>query len=123
MAQYLLILAVCVAVIGGAIALMMMVRTPRYRTEPQHMLQLFERLLANRLSEAEWHAVIGYPVRHDPYLEGVRRSAQRIMDEHGRPWQAEQGGSLLSRSGREELAALREHLAAHMALREKQREF
>lgn len=123
MALYLLIFTVCVVVIGGAIALLMLVRTPRYRTEPQHLLRLFERILANQANEAEWNAVIGYPVRHDPYLEGVRRSAQRIMDEHGRPWQVAQGGALLSRSGREEIAALREHLTAHLALQEGRREF
>jgi hypothetical protein len=38
------------------------------------------------------------------------------MDEQGRPWQAAQGGSLLSRRGRESLSALRDHLAACMAL-------
>lgn len=120
MSLYLLIFIICVVVIGGTVALMMLVRTPRYRTEPQHLLDLFERILGKRASEAEWHAVIGYPIRHDDYLEGVRRDARRIMDEHGRPWQIAHGGSLLSRSGREELTILRDRLAARIALREEQ---
>ncbi|MBZ9557394.1 MULTISPECIES: hypothetical protein [Modicisalibacter] len=123
MALYLLIFAVTLVVLGGSIALLMMARTPRYRTEPQHLLRLFDRVLEGKVSESEWHTVVGYPVRHDEYLEGVRRSAQQIMDEHGRPWQLAHGGSLLSRTGREELATLRDHLASHTALEEGRREF
>lgn len=123
MTLYLVIFAVCLVVIGGSVALLMTVGTPRYRTEPQHLLRLFDRVLAEQATETEWYAVVGYPIRHDEYLEGVRRSAQHLMEEHGRPWQAARGGSLLSRSGREELAMLRDHLAAHTALKEGQREF
>lgn len=118
MALFLLVFAVCLLVICSMVGIMMLSRTPRYRTEPHHLLALFDKTLEGRVSETEWHTLIGYPVRHDDYLEGVRRRAQRLMDEHGRPWQAAQGGSLLSRTGREELRALRDHLAARMALRE-----
>lgn len=123
MALFLLIFVVSMVVIGGTIAMMMMARTPRYRTEPQHLLRLFDRVLDGQASANEWHTVVGYPVRHDAYLEGVRRSAMLIMDEYGRPSQATTGGSLLSRAGREELGVLRDHLAAHMALEEGWREF
>ena len=120
---FLLIFVVSMTVIGATIAMMMLSRTPRYRTEPQHLLQLFDRVLGGEASTNEWHTVIGYPVRHDQYLESVRRSAMRIMDEYGRLSQAATGGSLLSRAGREELTILRDHLAAHVALKEGQREF
>lgn len=123
MALYFVIFAICLVIIGGTVALMMSLRTPRYRTEPAHLLTLFDRVLANQATENEWHTLVGYPIRHNEYLEGVRRSAQRLMDEHGRPWQAAQGGSLLSPNGEEQLSALRDHLAAHMALQEGQREF
>lgn len=118
MALFLLVFAVCLLILGCMVAMLMMSRTPRYRTEPEDLLALFDRALEGTLSETEWNAVVGYPVRHDDYLEGVRRRAQHLMDEYGRPWQAAQGGSLFSRSGREELAALRDHLAARIALRE-----
>lgn len=123
MALYLVIFAVCLVVIGGTLALLMTLRIPRYRTEPEHLLQIFDRALAEQATETEWHAVVGYPIRHDEYLEGVRRSAQRLMEEHGRPWKATQGGSLLSQSGREELILLRDHLTAHMVLQAGQRGF
>ncbi|MBZ9538625.1 hypothetical protein KGQ90_06720 [Modicisalibacter tunisiensis] len=123
MALYLLIFAVTLVVVGGSIAMLMLARTPRYRTEPQHLLRLFERVLNGQASESEWHTVVGYPIRHDAYLEGVRRSAQRIMEEHGRSLRSQQGGSLLSRTGREELTALHDHLAARLALEEGRREF
>ncbi|WP_136064486.1 hypothetical protein [Modicisalibacter radicis] len=123
MALFLLIFVVSMVVIGSTIAMMMLARTPRYRTEPQHLLRLFDRVLGDEASANEWHTVVGYPVRHDEYLEGVRRSAMLIMDEHGRPSQATTGGSLLTRTGREELGVLRDHLAAHMALEEGRREF
>ena len=118
MATFLLIFAVCFLVIGSMVGVMMPTRTPRYRTEAHDLIALFDKALSGTLSETEWHTVIGYPVRHDEFLEGVRRRAQHLMDEHGRPWQAAQGGSLFSRSGREDLQALRDHLASRTALRE-----
>lgn len=42
------------------------------------------------------------------------------MSEHGRHWQIPQGKSLLDATGQEELAALRDHLAAHTRLRRQQ---
>lgn len=96
MALFLTVLAVCLLIIGGMVAILMTARTPRYRTEPEHLLELFDQALESRVSETKWNAVIGYPIRHDDYLEGVRRRAQRLMDEHGRPrargpWQAAAG--------------------------------
>lgn len=88
MATFLLIFAVCFLVIGSMVGVMMLSRTPRYRTEAHDLLTLFDKALTGSLSETEWHTVIGYPVRHDEFLEGVRRRAQHLMDEHGRPWQA-----------------------------------
>jgi hypothetical protein len=120
---YLVVVLICLLVVGGTVGLLMMVRTPRYRTEPDHLLKLFDRVLAGQATESEWHAIVGYPIRHDAYLEGVRRKAQQIMDEHGRPWQVAQGGSLLSRSGREELQTIRNQLASRIIDQEGKREF
>lgn len=123
MGLYLVVFAICLLVVGGTIGLLMMVRTPRYRTEPQDLLHLFDRVLAGQATETEWHAVVGYPIRHDAYLEGIRRDAQQLMEEHGRPWQVAHGGSLLSRSGREELAELRDALATRTLRQHGEREF
>ncbi|WP_251976840.1 hypothetical protein [Salinicola avicenniae] len=116
MSIFLLVFAVCLLISLATVAALMLSRTPRYRTGSEDLLQLFDAVLDNRASEARWHAVIGHPIRHDAYLENLRQRSQRLMESYGRPWQAAQGGSLLSRSGREELAALRDHLAAHQAL-------
>ncbi|SDK73226.1 hypothetical protein [Billgrantia gudaonensis] len=116
MALFLLVLAVCLLVIGSVVVLLLVSRTPRYRTEPEHLLELFDQALENRVNESEWHAVIGYPIRHDEYLEGIRRRAYRLMDEHGRYGRMARGRSLLDATGHEELAALRDHLAARLRL-------
>lgn len=113
---YLLVFAVCLLVSLATVAALMLSRTPRYRTQAEDLLELFDAVLDNRASEARWHTLIGYPIRHDAYLENLRRRAQHLMEEYGRPWQVAHGGSLLSRSGREELSGLRDHLAAHQAL-------
>lgn len=119
MALYLLVLAVCLLIFGSMTAILMLSRTPRFRTQPRHLLELFDKALENRVDESQWNAIIGYPIRHDDYLEGIRRRASRLMDEHGRHWRQAQGRPLLDNTGREELAALRDHLAAHTALQER----
>ncbi|WP_027947867.1 hypothetical protein [Litchfieldella anticariensis] len=121
MALFLLIFAVCMLVICSVVGILLLSRTPRYRTEPRDLLTLFDKTLEGNIGETEWNTIIGYPVRHDEYLENVRRRAQRLMDEHGRPWKAARGEPLLSPAGCEELSILRDHLAAHTALRERQR--
>jgi hypothetical protein len=121
MTLFLLIFAVSLFVIGGVVLILLFSRTPRYRTEPEQMLELFDKALANQVGETEWNIVVNYPIRHDDYLDGVRRRAQRLMQEHGRPWQVIQGKPLLDKAGREELTALRNHLASHQRLRECQR--
>lgn len=118
MALFLLIFAVCLLIFGGMIAALMLSSTPRYRTEPEHLLKLFDEALDNRVNETEWHAVIGYPIRHDDYLDGIRRRAQRIMDEHGHPGRMARGRPLFDLTGQSELSTLRDHLAAHTALRQ-----
>ncbi|MBA2780008.1 hypothetical protein [Billgrantia kenyensis] len=122
MALFLLIFAVCLLIIGGMVLILLFSRTPRYRTEPEQLLELFDKALDNQVGETEWNVVINYPIRHDDYLDGIRRRAQHLMQEHGRPWQVAQGKSLLDKTGREELAALRNHLASHQRLREKRRD-
>lgn len=117
MALFLTVLAVCLLIIGGMVAILMTARTPRYRTEPEHLLELFDQALESRVSETKWNAVIGYPIRHDDYLEGVRRRAQRLMDEHGRHGRAAVAKPLLDDEGHADLTALRAHLAARTALR------
>ncbi|MDR5867722.1 hypothetical protein [Halomonas koreensis] len=117
MALFLTVFLVCLLIIGGMVAVLMLSRTPRYRTEPEHLLSLFDRALESRVGETEWNAVIGYPIRHDDYLEGVRRRAQRLMDEHGRHGRVARGKPLLDDEGQAELAALRDHLAARTELR------
>lgn len=120
MALYLIVFLACLLVIGGMVALLAVSRTPRYRTEPEHLLELFDQALDSQLDETEWNAVVGYPVRHDDYLEGVRRRAQRLMDEHGRHGRVARGKPLLDDEGQAELAALRDHLAARTELRRRQ---
>ncbi|MGC3872640.1 hypothetical protein ACPF7Z_05135 [Halomonas sp. GXIMD04776] len=123
MLVYLVAFVVCLLVVGGSMALLISMSTPRYRTEPEHLLQLFERVLNHQASETEWNALVGYPIRHDDSLEAVRRNAQDIMDDHGRPWQAAQGGCLLSRRGRCELTTLRDDLASRMLVEQGKRSF
>lgn len=116
MALYLLVFGVCFLVIGSVVAVLLTSRTPRYRTEPKDLLALFDKALASQVSETEWNALIGYPIRHNEYLEGVRRRASHLMDQHGRRWQLAQGKPLLNAEGQAELKALRDHLAAHTEL-------
>ncbi|RUR40924.1 hypothetical protein [Vreelandella populi] len=119
MALYLLVLGVCLLVIGAVLLVLMTVGTPRYRTEPKDLVALFDKALNSQVGETEWDAIIGYPIRHDEYLEGVRRRASHLMDLHGRRWQVAQGKPLLNAEGQAELQVLRDHLAAHTALRQK----
>lgn len=116
MLLYLLVFAVCLLITLTTVIALMLSRTPRFRTQAEDLISLFDDVLANRASEAQWHTLIGYPIRHDPYLENLRRRSQHLMEQYGRPWQAAQGGSMLSREGREELGGLRDHLVAHAAL-------
>ncbi|WP_280551967.1 hypothetical protein [Halomonas sp. 25-S5] len=120
MALFLLVLVVCLVIFGGMIALLMLSGTPRYRTEPEHLLELFDKALESRVGETEWNTIIGYPIRHNDYLDGIRRRAQRLMDEHGRHGRVTRGKPLLDTIGQEELAALRDHLAAHTSLQRRQ---
>ncbi|WP_111414674.1 hypothetical protein [Billgrantia lactosivorans] len=122
MALFLLIFAVCLFVIGGVVLILLFSRTPRYRTEPEQLLELFDKALASQVGENEWNLVINYPIRHDDYLDGVRRRARLLMQEHGRHWQVAQGKPLLDKTGHAELTALRNHLAAHHRLRTRQRD-
>ncbi|MBZ0328961.1 hypothetical protein KZO25_01335 [Halomonas sp. ANAO-440] len=122
MALFLLIFAVCTLIIGGMLLILLFSRTARYRTEPEHLLELFDKALENRLSQHEWDTIINYPIRHDDYLDGVRRRAHRLMEAHGRAWRIPQGKPLLDTTGQEELAALRDHLAAHTRLRNQRRD-
>ncbi|MCK0744038.1 hypothetical protein [Chromohalobacter nigrandesensis] len=117
MLLFLLVFAVCLTILVGTVAMLMLSRTPRYRTEPEHLLTLFDKTLDKRVGVAEWHALVDYPIRHDAYLESIRCRAQHVMEEHGRPWQVAQGGCLLSRAGRDELEAIRDHLRARLSLR------
>ncbi|MEQ6918442.1 hypothetical protein [Halomonas aquatica] len=116
---FLLVLVVCLVIFGGMVALLMLSGTPRFRTEPEHLIELFDKALESRVNESEWYAVVGYPIRHDDYLEGIRGRAQRLMDEHGRHGRLTRGKPLLDSTGQEELKALRDHLAAHTALKRK----
>lgn len=118
MALYLLVFGVCLVIIAAVLLVLLTARTPRYRTEAKDLLALFDKALASQVSDAEWHTIIGFPIRHNEYLDGVRRRAAHLMDEHGRRWQIAQGKPLLNREGQEELKILRDHLAAHTALRE-----
>lgn len=118
-ALFLLVLAVCLLIFASMLAMLMLSSTPRYRTEPKHLLSLFERALDNNLSEDEWNAIAHYPIRHDDYLDGVRRRANRLMDQHGRFARVDRGRPILDEQGATELKALHEHLQAHTRLRER----
>ncbi|WP_027961622.1 hypothetical protein [Halomonas halodenitrificans] len=120
MALYLLVFAVCLLVFGGMVALLLLSGTSRFRTDPERLLTLFDQALENRVDETEWNAVMGYPIRHDDYLDSTRRRAQRLMDEHGSHGRAARGRPLLDETGHAELEALRTHLAGRQALRERQ---
>ncbi|MFC0267979.1 hypothetical protein [Kushneria aurantia] len=116
MTIFLVTFTVCLLIIGLMVLALVLSRTPRFRTSEQDLLTLLDDALARRLSEQRWHTLVGYPIRHDPVLENVRRRCQMIMDEHGRPWQAAQGGALFSAAGMEEIAALRQYLYARSTL-------
>jgi len=117
---FLLVFAVCVVVIGSVLAVLMLAGTPRYRTEPEHLLALFDRALGDDLGEDEWNATILYPIRHSDYLDGVRRRARQLMEDHGRFGRLSRNKSLLDKEGTAELKALRDHLNARTQL-ERQR--
>ncbi|WP_027967017.1 hypothetical protein [Halomonas halocynthiae] len=117
MALYLLVFAVCLLVIGSVLAVLMLSRTPRYLTQAEDLLTLFAKALDNSVSETEWNTIMGYPIRHDEFLEGVRRRALRVMEEHGRYGRAQRGGQLLDTEGQAELNAMRDHLNARTELR------
>ncbi|AQU82874.1 MAG: hypothetical protein JJT87_00245 [Halomonas sp.] len=120
MALYLLVLGVCLLVIGCVFLALVTAGTPRYRTEANDLLSLFDKALNSQVSETEWNTIIGYPIRHDEYLDSIRRRAMHLMDIHGRRWQIAQGKPLLNQEGHAELTVLRDHLAAHTALRQAQ---
>lgn len=119
MTTYLLTLAVCLVIILFMVLALVLSRTPRYRTTSEDLLGLLDDVLAWRASEQRWLRVIGYPIRHDPDLENIRRRCQAVMNEHGQTWRQAQGGPLFSRAGLEEIAALHDYLKAHHALRER----
>lgn len=118
MALYLLVLGVCLLVLGSVMLVLMTSSTPRYRTEPKDLIALFDKALASQVSETEWNTIIGYPIRHNEYLDGIRRRATHLMDQHGRRWLIAQGKPLLNQEGQAELKVLRDHLSAHTALRQ-----
>ncbi|MFO7649555.1 MULTISPECIES: hypothetical protein [Halomonas] len=121
MALFLLVFAVCLLIFGGMVAILLLSGTPRYRTEPRRLLELIEQALESRVDETEWNTIVGYPIRHDDTLDDIRRRALRLMDEHGNHGRVARGRPLLDPEGQEELRALRDHLARHIRLRERQR--
>ncbi|MFP4136858.1 MAG: hypothetical protein ACOC0M_03520 [Halomonas sp.] len=118
MALFLLVFAICLLIFGGMTALLLLSGTPRFRTDPEQLLRLMDEALESRVDETEWNTLMGYPIRHDDYLDGVRRRAQRLMEEHGNHRRVARGKPLLDAKGQEELRALRDHLASRQALRE-----
>ncbi|SFU86171.1 hypothetical protein [Halomonas korlensis] len=122
MTLYLLVFLVCLLLFGSVMAVLLLSGTPRYRTEPQQLIDLFDKALKSHVGESEWNAIIDYPIRHDDYLDGIRRRARRLMEEHGRHWRLAQGRPLLDEAGQEELRALREHLVRHTDLRDHRRQ-
>ncbi len=63
MALYLLVFGVCLLVMGAVLLVLMNAGTPRYRTEPKDLIALFDKALESKVSETEWNALIGYPIR------------------------------------------------------------
>lgn len=117
MALFLVVFAVCMLIFGGVALILLLTHTPRYRTEPEHLLDLFDKALDNRVGETEWNALIDYPIRHDEYLENVRRRARYLMDEHGWHGRVARGKQLFDDEGQKELSALRQHLAARTRIK------
>ena len=54
MALYLLVFGVCLLVMGAVLLVLMNAGTPRYRTEPNHLLQVFDRVLTSHSMATLW---------------------------------------------------------------------
>ncbi|NHH86665.1 hypothetical protein F8A90_05610 [Cobetia sp. cqz5-12] len=118
MSIFIITFVVCLIVTVGTVAMLMMSRTPRFRTDYSDIARVLDQAISGEINENEWHSVIGYPIRHDEYLESLRRRCQGIFDNHARPWQLAQGGALFSRAGRDELNVLLGHLRARTGVAE-----
>ncbi|WP_158773254.1 hypothetical protein [Cobetia sp. L2A1] len=118
MSIFIITFVVCLIVCLATVGMLMLARTPRFRTDFSDIARVLDQASSGEISENEWHTVIGYPIRHDEYLESLRRRCQGIFDNHARPWQVAQGGALFSREGREELSILLGHLRARTGVAE-----
>lgn len=74
----LLSVLICAAVLG----ILFWVKNPYYRINREKTIQLLEWMLLGQATETDWQFFCGYPVRHDPLLEQVRKKCQDIDEAH-----------------------------------------
>lgn len=96
----LLSVVICCAVF----AVLMWVRTPHYRLQPEQVIQLLEWVLLGQATENDWQVFCGIPIQHDEFLESIRLQCLEIDEKYfiseGR------SGYLLKLQGREEIQIL-----------------
>ena len=68
MSIFIITFVVCLIVTVGTVAMLMMSRTPRFRTDYSDIARVLDQAISGEINENEWHSVIGYPIRHDEYL-------------------------------------------------------
>lgn len=64
-------------IFGSVLAVLMWVRTPRYRIQKHNVIVLLKLVLSGRASENDWRVFAAVPLRHDPQLDAIR---ERCMD-------------------------------------------
>jgi hypothetical protein len=95
------------------LGLFLWVRTPRYRIGRSNVIALLELVLDGRATENDWRVFVSIPLRHDPYLEQIRR---QCIDIEERTYVGKRrSGFLFSDSGLAELREIQEELQSHSA--------
>lgn len=112
--DYLATLALSVLVVGAVLAVLVRVRTPRYRLDRDNVLTLLDMVLEGRATENDWNVFVGIPIRHDPELEALRLRCLEIERREfiGRGQGPSPGRHLFSREGLRRIEALRQELAS-----------
>lgn len=82
-------------------AVLVAVKTPRYRLEASDLIGLLRGTLAHQIGCAEWNLKTSVPFRHDAQLEQARKACLKIENEF---WLG--GEKLLTHEGMDELRAV-----------------
>lgn len=97
----LITLALTIFIFVVVLAILLWVRTPRYRIERQNVIKLLELVLSGAATENDWQVFMAVPLRHDETLDEIR---QRCFDIEEREYLAnDRSGFLFSRKGLDEL--------------------